>query len=590
MRLCILLMGAIQVNAATYYVSSSGNDGNIGNQLSPWLTVGKATSTAAAGDTVHIVGPTVYAEVVTVAHSGSSGSPIIFKGDNYPTVQGQIICAQPYVQFVGINIRQTVNNGALLITGASNVMVSDCTFSNTAGVAIRAAFGGVGNGNVIRSNIFDEIGVVGAQTSGSDAIQIYGTNNLVEYNVFGRTADRINMAGSKNIIRNNYMGMVTTNDISPDPHIDLFQLDDPPTGVSYSMFERNYSVSNWLGNSHGGIWSSTAPYKTNNGFFIYRMNTVDHVGSYAVICTFFRDFKFYNNTWVYARSYLASSDGFVDFDTSSTNCFSYNNVFYNCNSNLSHVYIQDATILPTLTNDYDLNFQSGTIVPAETHQVLGDPLFVSTSDFHLQATSPGIGKSGPQSFATASGTSTNVVPIFDAGRFCDGYGISGVLGDSIIVSGTAAATVTNIDYVNNLLYFAANLTWTNNAPITLDNTQDIGAYLYRAGGYIYSVAITSPVNGQGVPAGATTITTTVTNPSVVRFVRFYVDGLEIGFANSAPYNQAWTSDGLPHTIEARAYALYADPVLAVKASVSTQAGNTATLSGNITISGNVTLH
>lgn len=63
---------------STYYVNKlhgSANDSNNGTSAStPWLTLGKATSTVAAGDTVYIAG--LYRETMTWATSGSSGSPI----------------------------------------------------------------------------------------------------------------------------------------------------------------------------------------------------------------------------------------------------------------------------------------------------------------------------------------------------------------------------------------------------------------------------------------------------------------------------------------------------------------------------------
>ena len=51
------------VRAATYYVSTSGNDGNNGTSLStPWRTINKAAQTMVAGDTVYVRGGT-YREV-----------------------------------------------------------------------------------------------------------------------------------------------------------------------------------------------------------------------------------------------------------------------------------------------------------------------------------------------------------------------------------------------------------------------------------------------------------------------------------------------------------------------------------------------
>ncbi|MBM7565786.1 carbohydrate-binding protein [Paenibacillus sacheonensis] len=65
--------------ASNYYVAPSGSDGNNGTSLgTPFKTIQKAASVAAAGDTVYIRGGT-YRETVTPANSGTTGSPIEYK-------------------------------------------------------------------------------------------------------------------------------------------------------------------------------------------------------------------------------------------------------------------------------------------------------------------------------------------------------------------------------------------------------------------------------------------------------------------------------------------------------------------------------
>lgn len=78
-----------QLSAAgnTYYVdAASGNDatGN-GSTGSPWKTITKAASIAAAGDTVKIRSGT-YRESVKPANSGTAGNPITFEPDTGATV------------------------------------------------------------------------------------------------------------------------------------------------------------------------------------------------------------------------------------------------------------------------------------------------------------------------------------------------------------------------------------------------------------------------------------------------------------------------------------------------------------------------
>ncbi|MGZ3749010.1 MAG: right-handed parallel beta-helix repeat-containing protein, partial [Pseudobdellovibrionaceae bacterium] len=75
--LLIALLIAPRGQAATYYVSTSGNDSNPGSLSLPWRTIGKAANTLVAGDTVNIRGGT-YNEQVTPKNSGSQGAFIVY--------------------------------------------------------------------------------------------------------------------------------------------------------------------------------------------------------------------------------------------------------------------------------------------------------------------------------------------------------------------------------------------------------------------------------------------------------------------------------------------------------------------------------
>jgi hypothetical protein len=53
------LVAPVFASAATYYVSTTGNDSNTGTQTSPWRTLGKGCSTVTtSGDNIHIVAGT----------------------------------------------------------------------------------------------------------------------------------------------------------------------------------------------------------------------------------------------------------------------------------------------------------------------------------------------------------------------------------------------------------------------------------------------------------------------------------------------------------------------------------------------------
>lgn len=70
--------------AATYYVSTTGNDGNPGTQQAPFRTIQRAVALSVGGDTTHVA-PGIYTGRVVFPRSGGPGAGLItFKGDGPP--------------------------------------------------------------------------------------------------------------------------------------------------------------------------------------------------------------------------------------------------------------------------------------------------------------------------------------------------------------------------------------------------------------------------------------------------------------------------------------------------------------------------
>jgi len=67
--------------SATYFVSTAGNDNNVGSLSQPFRTIQRAANVALAGDKVEIRAG-VYHEDVVPKHSGSAGKPITFEAYN----------------------------------------------------------------------------------------------------------------------------------------------------------------------------------------------------------------------------------------------------------------------------------------------------------------------------------------------------------------------------------------------------------------------------------------------------------------------------------------------------------------------------
>lgn len=128
-------------HAATYYVSTTGNDatgdGSIGN---PWLTLYKATSTVTSGNTIHVNAGT-YIETLT----STLAVGVSIEGDGVASIIKTTFSTtyQPIIEIV--NSEGTVGNQhisnlkfdgnsttswAIHIQGMSNFSIHDCTFLN----------------------------------------------------------------------------------------------------------------------------------------------------------------------------------------------------------------------------------------------------------------------------------------------------------------------------------------------------------------------------------------------------------------------------------------------------------------------------
>lgn len=83
-KILIIILISFSFFGTTYHVRKSGNDTNDGSSGSPWLTLGKAETTVAAGDSV-IIGIGTYAEALLISTSGTSGNIIAWIDSVYFT-------------------------------------------------------------------------------------------------------------------------------------------------------------------------------------------------------------------------------------------------------------------------------------------------------------------------------------------------------------------------------------------------------------------------------------------------------------------------------------------------------------------------
>ena len=66
-----------EISGNVYHVSKDGNDDNNGSEVAPFLTIGKASQTAEAGDTV-LIDKGIYREFVRPTNSGKADQMIVY--------------------------------------------------------------------------------------------------------------------------------------------------------------------------------------------------------------------------------------------------------------------------------------------------------------------------------------------------------------------------------------------------------------------------------------------------------------------------------------------------------------------------------
>lgn len=617
-----LLLSCSVAGAAQYWVATNGLDTNPGTQASPWLTIGHAASIANTNDTVFVTAGNYY-ENVTPAHSGSQGTNITFVGQGGPITCSFNLATLNNWRIIGFhfamtNVSQTYVNGCINIRGSTNIQILDNWFdhiySNHDTINVQTSFTAVSGAYsiVIRSNFFDHPGLAPWLTNGNwfphNTFLGYGvTNVLFEYNKVQTAVNMIYLIGLSNVVRNNYFFDVQQSYFGTNlPHIDTVQTSGDGIGPvcgsntygsSYhNLIENNVTISNTtIGGSKFVIAQEPATNASIQAVsdYIIRKNVTFYIGSYIYMFDDAFNMRTYNNTFAYAtvtatNSPVGTGQYCIECSTNykgtgaivPTNNVAINTIFYSVDGATAGTIIckGGGTTISNGPVCYDIFANNHSYLSGPSiYQTLGgdiigqDPQFVNISggsDLHLTGTSPGVAGSRPQTTTTASGSSTTIVPVADAGFFTDGWGMQWVNGDVVDVGTNGGVMIAGIDYSSNTLTLGSPITFNNGDGVFLDGTQDIGAYKYDPAGYSYGITLTAPLNLAYTP-GTTALTASVTNPSKVRIVRFYVDGLEVANAPPAPVVSVnAVISGTNNVVQARAYALYADTNLVAMDSVT----------------------
>ncbi len=392
--IAIILLIACNGWAATYYVRTDGHDtscngtADASSASAPncaWQTIQKAATTLNGVQTV-IVGDGTYNERVQIANSGTDADNLLtFKAKNKwlaiveKDTQGFNITGN-YIKIDGFKVQGFIfgsQYAAIKVSGSNNVITNIYSNQNQY-ISMQVT----GNYNIISNNYIlkPQFGLV-----------IGGTGNLIENNEVdqlenywvGVDTDYLRYFGSDHIFRgNNFHGADVARLTAAGSHIDCFQtFEQGGNPASFNiLIEQNYCSDC----AEGVMPSATVTYKSDG--LTVRNNVFADFTSYGVVPYGIKNVKVYNNTFIANKGYY----GVQCYDYST--CEIQNNIFYDITAGATRAYGIDGT--SSWVTDAGKNnllysqYQSYSAVNFPNDVINQNPLFVSSSDYHLLSGSP----------------------------------------------------------------------------------------------------------------------------------------------------------------------------------------------------------
>ena len=399
---CLILPQAVAM-AATYYVSSNGNDNNLGIIGQPWKTIQKAASTIVAGDTCIVLSGN-YAESVYISKSGNAGAPIVYQASDNVVLNGSFNINAAYIHVSGFELV----SGGIFVNGDYCQVLDNYVHDRTGNVGI----GAYGRYGTIRGNT-----IVRAVECG---IKVNGQNNLIENNDISHSltqppdksyttdADGIRFFGTGHTFRRNYIHHIMHSETGGDPHIDGFQTWGPASNI---IFEKNLylSVDTSLSNQIVQISNLNNTEVKNltfkNNIFVMNDPGWSSMTFYYVdgSPSFIENISIVNNTFVHPNGTGAGGIWLRGVKNATIK----NNIFYDyCDrsSNYVNFYADQPSTNIIIGNNCTYN-SSGVYPnsgPYPNDLWMTNPDFVNfeNMDFHLQSTSPCIDKAETLSTVT----------------------------------------------------------------------------------------------------------------------------------------------------------------------------------------------
>lgn len=383
--LTILLMGLLiaQVDAATYYVATTGNDGNLGSSSAPWRTLQKSANTMVAGDTTIVKNGTYTQGELVFKTSGTSGARITLQAEN----QHLAILSSTSSCNPGISLKASyITIDGLRLTVSPNDV--KCTASSTGHYHIHTWDSGepvsVGNG----SSGYTGAWIKNVQIDNSNghrfgAIKTRQDNSLIENNVLHEELEvfrNINTISRDNTIYASVNGVVIKGGArNTQLYNNVIHLTGPK------------AIAVFVGGCTGDPWffDTAAKIESYNAAVYNNVVLNDGTDQYndAFVFRSASNAKVFNNVTVNLSPVAMMLSCATNPPPSANPTFVNNILIGNGATDVKLL----ATFSGTKTVDYNnfYNFASG--VPTQAHAITGNPNLVNnTSDWHTHIGSPAI--------------------------------------------------------------------------------------------------------------------------------------------------------------------------------------------------------
>ncbi|HEX9342574.1 MAG TPA: right-handed parallel beta-helix repeat-containing protein [Actinomycetota bacterium] len=215
MGLLVAASRPVAAAATVLYVDQSNascSDSGAGTQTAPFCTIGQGAAVATAGQTVQVASGT-YNELVTVAHSGTSGAPIVLTAAPGASVivSGKAdafkIASKSYVTVRNFTVTGTSSYG-VLVANSSNIVISGnhvsaagqrVSGSTKYGIKFVGSTNALVSGNVSHDN--SDAGIfLDATTNG---VEVTGNTTYGNARGYTRAAPGIDVRGHHNTVDRN---------------------------------------------------------------------------------------------------------------------------------------------------------------------------------------------------------------------------------------------------------------------------------------------------------------------------------------------------------------------------------------------------